>query len=199
MVPELTKVAHRLFPRHVSTLLSSTSLEALQDIEKALLSEPWILGYQTVLQEKFGIWGCEVKLSAFINCDLLVTMPVVKRDALYIYNALCKLIHKYGHTFVPLWQLKRKNWYNVPFTPGAYCVTNWEESLTYLREINAVKTAGNAFGNGCPVFLPHIRGYEVTIVRSICKMMENRPWVGSMEIDEKVSLGRVFQYSQLSF
>ena len=85
-------------------------------------------------------------------------------------------------------QLKFKNWYIVPFTPRAYCVTNWEESLTYLREINAVKTAGNAFGNGCPVFLSDMRGYELTIVRSICKMMKNRHWLGRMEIDEKVGL-----------
>lgn len=185
-MPEFTKVAHLLFPRHVKTLFSSTSLEVLQDIQQAFQSEPWTLGYQTVLQEKFGISGCEVKLSAFVNCDLLETMPVVQRDALYIYNALCKLIHKYGHTYVPLWQLKRGNWYNVPFTPGAYHVTNWEESLTYLREINVAKTAGNAYGNGCPVFFPHNRGYEQTIVRSICKIMKMRPWVGDMTIDEKV-------------
>ena len=188
-MPELTKVAHCLFPHHVNTLFSSTSLKVLQDIQQVLQSEPWVLGYQTVLQERFGISGCEVKLSAFINCDLLEFMPVVQRDALYIYNALCKVIYKYGHTYVPLWQLKRGNLYNVPFTPGAYRVTNWEESLTYLREINAAKTAGNAYSNGCPVFLPHIRGYEQTIVRSICKIMKMRPWVGDMEIDEKVHVG----------
>ena len=188
MVPELTKVAHRLFPRHVNTLFSSTSLKVLQDIEQALENEPWILGYQKVLQEKFGISGCEVKLAAYINCGLLETMPVVQQDALYIYNALCKLIHKYGHTLVPLWMLKHGRWYNTPFTPGAYRETNWEESLTYLREIDTVKTTANAFNNGCSVFLPHIRGYEQTIVKSICKIIKKRPWVGSMEIDEKVSL-----------
>ena len=187
MVPELTKIAHHLFPRHVKTLFLSTSLEVLQDIQKALQREPWILGYQAVLQERFGISGCEVKLPAFINCGLLETMPVVQRDALYIYNALCKLIYKYGHTYVPLWQLKCRNWYNVPFTPGAYHVTNWKEGLTFLREINAAKTYGNPSNEGCSVFLPHILRYEQTIVRSICKIMKMRPWVGDMEIDEKVS------------
>jgi len=187
-VPELTKVAHCLFPRHARTLFSSSSLEVLQDIQQALQSEPWIFGYQAVLQERFGISGLEVKLPAFINCNLLETMPVVQRDALYIYNALCKLIHKYGHTYVPLWQLKFGKWYTVPFTPRAYHVTKWQESLTYLSKINAAKTAGNAYGDGCPVFLPNIRGYEQTIVRSICKIMKMRPWVSDVEIDEKVCL-----------
>ena len=187
MVPELTKIAHRLFPRHVKTLFLSTSLEVLQDIQQALRCEPWILGYQAVLQERFGISGCEVKLPAFINCGLLETMPVVQRDALYIYNALSKSVHKYGHTYVPLWKLKHRNLYNVPFTPEAYHVTNWEESLKFLREINAAKTPGNPYSEGCPVFLPHILRYEQTIVRSICKIMKMRPWVGDMEIDEKVS------------
>lgn len=187
MVPELTKIAHRLFPRHVKTLFLSTSLGVLQDIQQALQHEPWILGYQAVLQERFGISGCEVKLPGFINCGLLETMPVVQRDALYIYNALCKLIYKYGHTYVPMWQLKRRKWYNVPFTPGAYHVTNWKESLTFLREINAAKTFGDPNNEGCSVFLPHILRYEQTIVRNICKIMKMRPWVGDMEIDEKVS------------
>lgn len=187
LVPELTKVAHRLFPRHVNTLFSSTKLKVLQDIEQALQSEPWILGYQAVLQEKFGILGCEVKLSAFINCDLLETMPVVQRDALYIYNALCKLTYKYGDTFEPVWRLKYESWYNPPFTPGAYRVTKWEESLAYLSEINVAKTTRNGYSkSGAQVFLPHIRGYEQTIVRSICKIMKKRPWVDNMEIDEKV-------------
>ena len=187
-VPELTKIAHCLFPRHAETLFSSASLEMLQEIQQALQSEPWIFGYQAVLKERFGILGLEVKLPAFINCNLLETMPVVQRDALYIYNALCKLIYKYGHTYVHLWHLKKRDWYKETFTPGAYRVTNWQESLTYLNNINAARTVGNVYGDRCYVVLPNIQGYEQTIAQSICKIMKMRPWVGDLEIDEKVCL-----------
>lgn len=186
LVPELTKVAHRLFPRHATTLFSSFKLQVLQDIAKTLESEPWVLGFQHFLQERFGMSSCEAKIPSFVNCKLMEKMPVVNRDALYIYNALCKVTHKYGHTYVPLWQLKSKKCYKPPFTPQVYCVSTWEESLDYLKELNVVKTAGDAYGNGRSVFLPHVRGYEQTIVRSICKMMKKRPWVSSLEIDEQV-------------
>ena len=187
LVPELTKVAHRLFPRHVKTLFSSSELTVLQDIAKALESEPWMLGYQSVMQEKFGISGCEVKISSFVNCNLMDKMPVVNRDALYVYNALCKETFKYGHTYAPFWKLKHNKSYEPPFTPRVYRVTTWEECLTHLREIGVVKTAGDSFGDARSVFLPHIRGYEQTIVRSICKMMKKRSWVSDMELDGKVS------------
>ena len=158
----------------------------LQDMAKALQDEPWILGYQTVMKERFGLSGCEVKLPSFVNCNLMEKMPPINRDALYVYNALCKDTYKYGHTYVPLWKLKRNKCYEPPSTPRVYRVTTWEESLAYLREINVVKTAGD--GDGRSVFLPHIRGYEQSIVRSICKMMRKKsPWVNNLETDEKVN------------
>lgn len=145
-----------------------------------------MLGFQTVLQERFGISGCEVKIPSFVNCDLIETMPVLNRDALYIYNALCKVTYKYGHTFLPLYKLKYNKYYEPPFTPRVYHVSTWDDSITYLRDVNVVKTAADPCGNVRSVFLPHIRGYEQTIVRSICKMMKKSPWVSEMEIDEKV-------------
>ena len=57
LVPELTKFAHRLFPRHLKALFSSLDLKVLQDMAKALQDEPWILGYQTVMKERFGLSG----------------------------------------------------------------------------------------------------------------------------------------------
>ena len=65
-------------------------------------------------------------------------------------------------------------------------MSTWDNSITYLRDVNVVKTAADPCGNVRSVFLPHIRDYEQTIVRSICKMMKESPWVSEMEIDEKV-------------
>jgi len=161
-------------------------LKELQDMDKALDSEPWVLGFQTVLQERFGISGCEVKIASFVNCDLMKNMPVVNRDALYIYNALCKVIYKYGHTYVPMWKLKHNKCYEPPFTPRVYRVTTWKDSIAYLEEMHVVKTYHDDCGNVRSVYLPRIRGYEQTIVRSICKLMKKSPWVSMTEIDEKV-------------
>ncbi|XP_068670444.1 DNA helicase B-like isoform X2 [Montipora foliosa] len=186
MVLELTKVAHRLFPRHVKTLFSSVKLEVLQDMEKALKCEPWILGFQKILQERFGISGFEVKIPSFVNCNLLKKMPVMNCDALYIYNALCKVTYKYGHTYFPLKQLKSERYFKPPFTTESYRVTCWDDSLDYLKAINAVKIGGECYGTPTSLFLPHIRRYEQTIARTICKMRKTRPWVNGVEIDEKV-------------
>jgi len=160
-------------------------LKDLQDMAKALESEPWVLGFQTVLQERFGISGCEVKIASFVNCNLMKNMPVVNRDALYIYNALCKVIYKYGHTYVPMWKLKHNKCYEPPFTPRVYRVTTWKDSIAYLEEMHVVKTYHDDCGNVRSVYLPRIRGYEQTIVRSICKLMKKSPWVSMTEIDEK--------------
>lgn len=187
MVPELTKVAHRLFPRHATTLFSSSQLDVLQDIEKALKSEPWVLGFQHILQERFGIGGFEAKIQSFVNCNLMEKMPVVNRDALYIYNALCKVTYKYGHTYVPLQQLKGNKYFQPPFTPQVYQVSTWDASLDYLKEIDVVKTGGDSYGKPSSVSLPQIRRYEQTIVRNICRVMKSsHPWLSGLELDEEV-------------
>ena len=137
------------------------------------------------MKDKFSICGCEVTLSAFINCNLFKVMPVVQKDALYIYSVLNKVTYKYGHTYVPLWLLKHQKYYEVPFVPQSHRVTTWEESLAYLKEINAVKTSGDV-GDGRSVFLPNVRGYEQAIARKISKVMTKKPWVGMIKLDEQV-------------
>lgn len=87
-------------------------------------------------------------------------MFVVQRDVLYIYNVLFKLIYKYGYIYVFLWKLKGRNLYNVFFIFEVYYVINWEESLKFFREINAVKIFGNFYSEGCFVFLLYIFRYE---------------------------------------
>ncbi|XP_068698172.1 DNA helicase B-like isoform X1 [Montipora foliosa] len=180
LVPEWTKVAHRLFPCHVRTLLSSVDLGVLRGMEKALKDEPWIFGFQCIIKERYGILGCEVKIPSFVNCNLMEKMPVMNRDALYIYNALCEVTYRCGHTYFPLEELKNTK-YLKPFTP----FTSWDESLDYLKEINAVKTDSDNYGKPSSLFLPSIRNYEQTIVRTISKMMKGHPWVRGVEIDEK--------------
>lgn len=189
LVPKFTKYAHRLFPRHAHSLFTNPKVGAskLEELNNALDSEPWVFGFQTVLKNRFNISGCEAKLSAFIECDLLRSMPVEKQGALYIYNALCAVIRKFGHTYILLRELKQPRYYSKPYCPGTYHVANWERSLTYLSEIEVVKTSGSSFDDRCSVFLPHVRGYEETIANNLSKIMTKEPWTGGIGIDEEVS------------
>ena len=64
-------------------------------MNESLGSEPWIFGFRKVLKNlQFHISGIEAKLLGFIKCDLLSGMPVDKRDALYIYNALSEVTRR---------------------------------------------------------------------------------------------------------
>ena len=122
LVPKFTKYAHRLFPCHAHSLFTNPKVGAskLEELNNALDSEPWVFGFQTVLKNRFNISGCEAKLSAFIECDLLRSMPVEKQGALYIYNALCAVIRKFGHTYILLRELKQLQCYSKPYCPETY-------------------------------------------------------------------------------
>lgn len=181
-VPLFTKYAHRLFPNHVCQIFDECPQQKLEDLNVALKRESWVLGYWTILKNRFGLAGCEVKLKSFIDCDLLQGMPRSMQDALRIYDGLCNMMRKYGHTYVFLCQLKMKL---------ASDVQTWAESLAYLAEINVVKTSENHLGEGRHVFLTHIRGYEKKIAQNLAEVMENESWVGNIEIDEQVSVSAV--------
>ena len=105
-------------------------------------------------------------------------MSVAIQDALHVYDALSRMSYKDGNTYVHLMQLKSH--------PKVTNVTKWEESLSYLKEINIVKTC--AARDGYHVFLTHLRGYEKTIARNLAGIIDNIPWVGNIEIDKNVSI-----------
>lgn len=173
-----TKFAHRLFPRHVCSFFDELTYEKLKCLSEVLQKESWVFGYWSVLKNRFDLKGCEAKLQSFIDCNLLQAMPVAMQDALYVYDTLSRMIYKDGHTYVHLMQLKRH--------PKVANVTKWEESLAYLKAINAVKTC--AARDGYHVFLTHLRGYEKTIAWNLAGIMDNIPWVGNIEIDKQVSI-----------
>lgn len=105
-------------------------------------------------------------------------MSVSMKDALYIYDALSKMINRDGHTYVLLGELKRQN----------TKVTTWKESLAYLKTIDVVGTSEDHLGDMRHVFLTHIRGFEENIARNLATMMGNKPWLGNITIDEQVRL-----------
>ena len=114
-VPLFTKYAHRLFPRRVCSIFEESSKEELEELNEALNKEPWVFGYWSVLKQRFNLSSCEVKLESFEDCNLLDQMPIAKQDALHIYNALSRLLRKYGHTYVEFKMLTKelsgvRNW-----------------------------------------------------------------------------------------
>lgn len=177
LVPEFLKFAHRLFPNRVCSMFDECNLSTLESLNEAIKTEPWVVGYWTVLTRRFDLKGCEAKLTSFEECNLLQGMPIVMQDALRIYSSLCTMICKFGHTYVHLWQLKGKQ----------TNIRNWEESLAYLSTIDAVETSKDHQGNRRIVFLPYLRGYEKNIARNLSEMMTKSPWIGDIEINEEVS------------
>ena len=176
--PLFTRFAHRLFPHHVCSFFDELTYENLERLSEALQKESWVFGYWSVLKNRFDLKGCEAKLQSFIDCSLLHTMPVAMQDALHVYDALSRMSYKDGHTYVHLMQLKSH--------PKVTNVTKWEESLSYLKKINIVKTCEAR--DGYHVFLTHLRGYEKTIARNLAGIMDNIPWFGNIKIDKKVSI-----------
>ena len=175
-MPSLLKFAHRLFPRRVCSIFDDCEQKTLESLDEAIQREPWILGYWTVMTARFGLSGCEAKLSSFEECRLLQEMPVVMQDSLRIYHSLREMTRKFGHTYVYLYQLKGKQ-------PN---VTNWEDSLSYLSTIDAVKTSEDHLGIRRLVFFPYLRRCEQRIARKMSKIMRETPWTGNIEIDEQV-------------
>lgn len=186
-MPVLLQFAHRLLPRRACSIFDDCEQKTLESLNEAIKTEPWILGYWTVLTERFGLSGCEAKLSSFEYCNLLQKMPVVMRDALRIYHSLREMTRKFGHTYVYLQQLK-----------GKLRVTNWEGSLSYLSSIDAVKTSEDHLGNKRHVFLPYLRRCEQGIACNLSKIISKTPWTGNIEIEEQVNnmLGNNFFFSK---
>ena len=157
-------------------------------MNESLGSEPWIFGFRKVLKNQFHISGIEAKLLGFIKCDLLSGMPVDKRDALYIYNALSEVTRRCGHTYVLLGELKQQKYYDKPYSPQSYHVTKWDRALAYLKEIQVVGTEGDISNDRCHVFLTHLRDYEKTIASNLSTMMMNNiSWIGHIDVEEEVS------------
>ena len=175
-VPLFTKYAHQLFPRRVCSIFEESSKEELEELNEALNKEPWVFGYWSVLKQRFNLSSCEVKLKSFEDCNLLDQMPIAKQDALHIYNALSRLLRKYGHTYVEFKML----------TKELNGVRNWKKSLDYLREIDVVGTSEDHLGDNRHVFLTHVRRYEEGIARNVVAVMDEKPWTSNVEIDEKV-------------
>lgn len=188
-VPLFTKFAHRLFPRQVCSIFKDCSLEELESLNEAIQREPWEMGYWTILMKKYNLSGCEAKLASFAECDLLQRMPIDMQDALRIYDALSSMVRKYGHTYVYLWQLKQKQ----------HDVTNWEKSLAYLSKIDAVKTSEDHLGDRRLVFLPYLRRFEQKIARNLADIMDKKPWMSNIEIDEEVSDTQGFLVIQVMY
>ena len=176
-VPLFLKFVHRLLPRQVCSIFDDCDLKTLKSLNEAVLREPWLFGYWTVLKTRFGLSGCEAKKESFEECNLFQGMPVVMKDSLLIYHSLCKIIKNEGHTYVHLHQLKRRQ----------RNISDWEESLAYLSKIGAVKTSEEQLGNRRLVFLPHLRWYEQNIARNLSHIMTQTPWIGNAEIDDQVS------------
>ncbi|XP_068761068.1 DNA helicase B-like [Montipora capricornis] len=178
-VPLFLKFVHRLLPRQVCSIFDDCDLKTLESLNEAVLREPWLFGYWTVLKTRFGLSGCEAKIESFKECNLFQGMPVVKKDSLLIYHSLCKIIKNEGHTYVHLHQLKERQ----------RNISDWEESLAYLSEIGAVKTSEEQLGNRRLVFLPHLRWYEQNIARNLSHIMTQTPWIGNAEIDDQAFNG----------
>lgn len=176
LVPKFTSFAHRLLPRRVCSIFDECFLEVLQELERAINMEPWIFGYSTVLSSSYDLPGCEAKLTSLQECNLFQKMPVIMQDALRIYHKLCEKIRKFGHTYVYLSQLK--GWETN--------VRHWEESLSYLSSIDAVKTCDDHLGK--IVFLPYLRWFEQSIASNLSFIMHNEPWIDNIDVEQQVIL-----------
>lgn len=120
------------------------------------------------------MFGVEASYKAFQAAGLMDAMPVVQKDALYIYEVLKTDATRQGHTFISFPDL-RQHWH---WAQLGHVISDWLHALAFLSENRVIQE--ERFDSKRNVFLYHNWKAEVDIAEGLKEVMErgimaNRP------------------------
>ena len=89
--------------------------------------------YSQVMKSEFAIYSLEASLKDFKDTGIIKNIPEVEKDALYIYHVLKEDARAFGHTYVPMDELKNHcmwTWRNAECND--HQVTHWQVAIFSL-------------------------------------------------------------------
>ncbi|XP_022351044.1 DNA helicase B [Enhydra lutris kenyoni] len=174
--PKVMEFLPVLLPRHFKRLISSGSMEVLEDIEEMLGTHPWKLGFSKITYTELKLLQCEASWTAFCQCkSLLRLMSDLEKNALIIYSKLRHICRDQGHTCIEEADLTSKLSDQMSFQEA------WQ-SLKFLKDIGVV-----TYEKGC-VFLYDLYQAERGIASSICDLMTRPPWHLRVDVKRVLAL-----------
>ena len=175
-----------LFPSNLGIFLYSTSTDELERIDLTVSSDPWLLGYRTLMHRNFNL-SCEVKLKGFFDSGLIYKIDSHMQDCLYVYNAMSKMTYQEGHTYIPIRKLKQLKYYGGKYVPLPRAISkkNFVNALGFLCQHKILEFERLKDGTDIVMF-PHLKGYEVTISTCLTGLMRGRPCVPEDAVNAQV-------------
>ncbi|MEE6480472.1 hypothetical protein FKM82_012584 [Ascaphus truei] len=186
-LPLVLKYLPKLLPRYVKSLLMPDRTRArkgrhdrrnistpitLARIEHILDSEPWKLGFGSIVYEELHFIRCEATWTNFLQCaPLLEKIPELQTHALIIYNVLKQKCMELGDTYVEIEAL-------TSAVSGDMSVVHAWDALKFLKDSKIV------VGERQRVFLPNLQRYEKDIAEYIHKLIMREPWKLDIDVDE---------------
>ncbi|XP_004675979.1 PREDICTED: DNA helicase B [Condylura cristata] len=170
--PKIMEFLPILLPRHFKRIISSSSKEVLEDIEKILTTQPWKLGFGRITYRELKLLRCEASWTAFCQCkSLLQLMTDLEKNALMLYFRLKQLCREYGHTCVERDDLRSQLSEHMCFEDAC-------QSLTFLKDIGVVVCE-----KAC-VFPYDLYQAEKGIASLICTLMTKPPWLLHVDVQK---------------
>ncbi|XP_062913854.1 DNA helicase B isoform X1 [Mobula hypostoma] len=166
----LMKYLPQLLPRSFLHILDMSN-NALENLEQMIRTEVWKLGFRSILSKEFNLIGCEARLSAFEEADLLQTIPEIQKHALIIYDKLKETCWSNGHTYVRIDEL-------TGLRPTEISIESEWDSLNFLKESKIIVIEKKR------VYLEHLYNYEKEIAMCIKDLVDKPPWHISLNVEE---------------
>uniref|UniRef100_A0A8B9Y554 DNA helicase B n=1 Tax=Bos mutus grunniens TaxID=30521 RepID=A0A8B9Y554_BOSMU len=175
--PKIMEFLPVLLPRHFKQLITSNSIEVLEEIEEILGTQPWKLGFRKITYRELKLLRCEANWTSFRQCkSLFQLMTDLEKNALIIYSHLKQICREQGHTCVEEADLTFQLSDLMSFHDA------WQ-SLKFLKDIGVV-----TYEKGC-VFLYDLYQAERGIASSVCDLMTRPPW--QLQVDVKKVLASI--------
>uniref|UniRef100_A0A8C2QSA7 DNA helicase B n=1 Tax=Capra hircus TaxID=9925 RepID=A0A8C2QSA7_CAPHI len=175
--PKIMEFLPVLLPRHFKQLITSNSIEVLEEIEEILGTQPWKLGFRKITYRELKLLRCEASWTSFSQCkSLFQLMTDLEKNALIIYSQLKQICREQGHTCVEEADLTFQLSDLMSFHDA------WQ-SLKFLKDIGVVM-----YEKGC-VFLDDLYQAERGIASSVCDLMTRPPW--QLQVDVKKVLASI--------
>ncbi|NXN00781.1 HELB helicase, partial [Sylvia borin] len=188
--PRILEFLPVLLPRHFCCLLDKmcwqrkadvdgeeVADEMLTKLDEMLKDEPWKLGFSRIMYKELKLPHCEATWAAFCQCEDLLKIPDLQKNALILYDQLKTRCRQMGHTYEDQDELAR-------FVSKHMSIEHVWQALEFLKDQNVVIREKKL------VFLPYLYKSEKDIAMYVGDLLSNHTW--KLDVDVK----KIFSVSE---
>ncbi|NWY42897.1 HELB helicase, partial [Sylvia atricapilla] len=186
--PRILELLPVLLPRHFCCLLDKmcwqrkadvdgeeVADETLTKLDEMLKDEPWKLGFSRIMYKELKLPYCEATWAAFCQCEDLLKIPDLQKNALILYDQLKTHCRQMGHTYEDQDELAR-------FVSKHMSIEHVWQALEFLKDQNVVIREKKL------VFLPYLYKSEKDIAMYVGDLLSNHTWKLDVDVNKIFSV-----------